>query len=197
MLVSLPFVDVIGSTRSPKVASEIILEQKPDVLVLSADTSASDVELLLAAGTGLGLLVLIRSDAPDHLSSAARLPARVFLMEEDLTADTLATGLRSVALGHTIVPPVVANHLLEQARSSRKGTRRHSLPMLTAREQQVLQLLASGLGTKQTAHRLGISGHTVKRYVANILGKLSCTNRTMAVARAIELQLVPNRVHEA
>lgn len=57
--------------------------------------------------------------------------------------------------------------------------------MLTPRERQALKLLADGLSNKQIARRLGISEHGAKRHVGNVLAKLNCPNRTVAVTVAL------------
>ncbi|MCI4066752.1 LuxR C-terminal-related transcriptional regulator [Micromonospora sp. R77] len=57
--------------------------------------------------------------------------------------------------------------------------------MLTPRERQALKLLAEGLSNKQIARRLGISEHGAKRHVGNVLAKLNCPNRTVAVTVAL------------
>jgi DNA-binding NarL/FixJ family response regulator len=61
---------------------------------------------------------------------------------------------------------------------------------LTAREHQVLEVLAEGLSNKAIAHRLGISDQTVKFHVASITGKLGARNRTDAVRRAVRRGLI-------
>jgi DNA-binding NarL/FixJ family response regulator len=63
--------------------------------------------------------------------------------------------------------------------------------MLTARETQVLELVADGLSNKEIGARLGVSDETVKFHLASVLGKLGASNRTDAVRRAIRRGLVP------
>ncbi|MFE4519574.1 response regulator transcription factor, partial [Kitasatospora sp. NPDC056783] len=63
-------------------------------------------------------------------------------------------------------------------------------PALTARELEVLHLVAQGLSNKQVSRELQISEHGVKRHVGNVLTKLNCPNRTLAVVRALEDGLI-------
>ncbi len=68
---------------------------------------------------------------------------------------------------------------------------RANIEQLTRREREVLQALSEGLSNKQIARRMAISEHGAKRHVANIMAKLNCPNRTLAVSKALREGLCP------
>jgi DNA-binding CsgD family transcriptional regulator len=155
---------------------------------LDPDVLARLQELTAAAGVEL-LLVLHDSDA----SRLGDLPARLTcnsIAFDALTVENFSRALRglgtdrdqSAAPGKPSRPPTL--------RSWRRPS--HSWPRnpLTQREIDILGLLSQGLSNKQIAPRIGISENGVKRHIAIVLAKLDCTNRTEAVAYALQQGLL-------
>jgi DNA-binding NarL/FixJ family response regulator len=103
----------------------------------------------------------------------------------------LRTAVRAAALGLTTLPAELRYALVGEAGGRRlDGEDDTPGAGLTARELQVLQLLAEGASNKAIARRLGITPHTAKFHVAAIAGKLGASGRTDAVAKAMRLGLV-------
>lgn len=123
-----------------------------------------------------------------RIGKLAHLPTVGFLSTADLSTATLATALDASNRGEMPMPPQLARAVLTQAQTGPEASRLRR-PRLTPRERQVLALLVEGLSNRQIARRLGVSEHGAKRHVANILGKLDCTNRTRAVATALRYGL--------
>ncbi|NYH52721.1 MULTISPECIES: response regulator transcription factor [Nocardiopsis] len=167
-------------------------ENLPRVVILACDGDrTNDIEDIAKRFGGFGskvLLLLTRSDG-SLFDSAARVPTDGFLVLDQLTTEVLDESLQKVISGDVVIPPSIAGHLLAQMRDG-QGQPRMMLPELTPREEQALQLLVGGLSNKQIATRLRISQHGAKRLVANLLAKLNCKNRTMAVATALQYKLV-------
>src|SRR5258708_6540699 len=118
-------------------------------------------------------------------------PVLVLARDRDAAADALAHGARGVLL-RTAEPRRIRAALHAVADGRLPHTRRAGewREPLTAREMEVLHLLASGLTNKEIASRLGISDHTVKFHVNGILGKLGVETRTEAVVQAARLGIV-------
>ncbi|MFF8034767.1 MULTISPECIES: response regulator transcription factor [unclassified Streptomyces] len=118
--------------------------------------------------------------------------ANGFLGWEDLRPETLREAIVDVKAGRFHVSATLARRSVTAPEQAGDGTtsKRASMIALTAREQQVLRLIAEGLSNRQVARSLSISEHGVKRAVGIILAKLNCPNRTLAVVRAIELELL-------
>ena len=108
------------------------------------------------------------------------------LLYRDAEVDNLVAALQAVAQGLAVLDPAIAATLLPTIEESTPKL----VEELTAREMEVLQLLAEGLSNKAIAHALGISEHTVKFHVNAIMGKLSAQSRTDAVVRATRLGLI-------
>jgi DNA-binding NarL/FixJ family response regulator len=164
----------------------------PSVLIVPSDIGSAAAALVCEALRPQRVLVVIRNAEPGQLAAAIRLNAHGFLMEPTLTLDVLARALHQILGGEVPMPAALARRVLEDASRDRGGSDR--FPMLTPRESEVLGLLVDGLSNKQIANALRISDHGAKRHVANVLMKLNCPNRTLAVARAIHEGLIARPV---
>ncbi|MEV8530864.1 response regulator transcription factor [Streptomyces sp. NPDC051211] len=159
-----------------------------DLVVLAAaetDTAWPDAALAELGELGVQLLVLVDGSDEKEIVHASKLCGQGYLDRQDLDTATLSTAITDVLAGRLYVSATLARTLLGRAGRGR-GSSETRGTTLTPRELQVLQLLAQGLSNKQVARRLVISEHGVKRLVSNILAKLNCPNRTMAVVRAIQ-----------
>jgi two-component system, NarL family, nitrate/nitrite response regulator NarL len=135
------------------------------------------------AGAELPIVVLLSE--PGRAADALILGARGVLLR-DADGSRLAATLRAVASGLTVLDPSSGETIARKRSRERSAT----LEPLTARERDVLALLAEGLPNKLIADRLGISEHTAKFHVNSILGKLGAYSRTEAVMRAVRLGLL-------
>jgi DNA-binding NarL/FixJ family response regulator len=136
--------------------------------------------------------VLVLTDA-SGMMEALRAGASAVL-SECADGDILRTAIRAAAQGLTTLAAEFRDHLVDasDSRSALESEAEDEPPPieLTARELQVLRLLAEGASNKSIARRLGITPHTAKFHVASIVAKLGATGRTDAVAKAMRLGLV-------
>lgn len=182
-----PEIKVIGRfdyrPETDETLSRSIAEENPDVLILELSPGQEKTDLKkLAVGE-------VFSEAPtlimgaDAYSSFAREAIRFGArgaLNMDASSDQLRAAIRAVAEGLVVLPNGILDFL--RVPVSLENEAIEELETLTAREKEVLNLMASGLGNKQIAAKLGISEHTAKFHVASILGKLGATTRTEAVA---------------
>ncbi|QWF82468.1 LuxR C-terminal-related transcriptional regulator [Amycolatopsis sp. CA-230715] len=164
----------------------------PDVVVLgcnglNTDTVQLYAERARAAGSKVLLLLLIQN--PELFDAVSSIPANGFLLLHQITPDSLDRALREVVSGEIVIPSVLAGRMLTRLRTG-STAQRHGLASLTPREEQALRLLVDGLSNKQIAKQLRISQHGAKRLVANVLAKLNCPNRTLAVAVALRDNII-------
>jgi len=143
----------------------------------------------LASQHAMRTVVLLRSIDGEAAVAVGSLAVDGFLLEDELTEQSLQAALISLAGGEMAMPGRLARRLLAKIRRMERAEVERSF-LLTPREQQALVLLAKGLSNKQIARRLGISEHGAKRHVANVLAKLNCPNRTLAVALAMRYGLL-------
>ncbi len=136
------------------------------------------------------IVVLIHGTRIDQLCAAAAGGADGFLLGPEVTLDNLAQALHQLLGGQVPMPLALARRLLDDFESRLRIGDFSS--QFTSREQEVLPLLVEGLSNKQIARRMNVSEHGAKRHVANILTKLGCSNRTMAVTRLLDRD-IPGR----
>ena len=192
MLEGLPPVSSVRSSGDSRETNRLLLSRQIDVMVTAMDPDPESVVPLvsLAAANGTQTLLLLGTGDQAQLSRAATLPVAGFLLGSGLTRESLAAALRTLAAGDMPMPDALTRRLLSQLRRAEHLSSSRSF-LLTPREHQALTLLSKGLSNKQIARRLSISEHGAKRHVANVLAKLNCPNRTLAVAVALRHGLLP------
>ncbi len=135
-------------------------------------------------------IVLTTFDDDDLLLDLVRAGAKGWLLK-DVSLDVLADAIRSVAAGGTMIRPQVTERVLRGlADRDRDRDRDAPLSPLTARELEVLRLMAGGYSNREIADALGAAEGTVKNHASSILSKLGVRDRTRAVLTAIERGLI-------
>ena len=140
------------------------------------------------------IVMLTVRDEDEKLFEAIRNGAQGYLLKSIRSRD-LVQMLRGAVQGEAAITPVLGGRMLEEFR--RLGRQAHTFPdeetpALTQREQDVLALVATGAGDKEIAQDLGISIHTVKSHMRNILAKLHLGQRHEAALYALREGLIPN-----
>jgi len=132
--------------------------------------------------------VLALTDTPEQAEALLDAPLRAWgLLPTDCTEEELITALYAVEMGMVVAPAEVIAGMLQPSPSPNNG---EAFIELTARELEVLNLLAGGYANKQISRELGISEHTVKFHVSSIYTKLDVSNRAEAVRIGIQLGLI-------
>ncbi|MBX5448530.1 MAG: response regulator [Thermogemmatispora sp.] len=191
LLESYADLQVIGEATNGIQATGEALELGPQVVIFDLprpDEQAMDtLRQMKQLSPDTRILVLAASDQPEQLAAALRAGADGYLLRE-VAPDELVQAIRLVAQGETIVQRQLAARLL--TRLSRPTEDTLATISLTARERQVLWLLARGLRNKEIARRLQVSERTVNFHLANIYQKLHVSGRTEALSRALEAGLL-------
>jgi DNA-binding NarL/FixJ family response regulator len=150
---------------------------------------------LSAAGTLPPTLVLTTFDDSHAVLDAIRAGARGFLLK-DISYQQLMSAIRAIAAGQTVFQPAITQRLLRAAapaagaKSPAFAGAEPAEEELTAREVEVVRLMAGGYSNKEIAHALGTAEGTIKNHVSNILAKFGVRDRTRAVLRALERRLL-------
>jgi DNA-binding NarL/FixJ family response regulator len=184
--------DVAGEAENGVQAVELAASLRPDVIVMDIRMPVLDgldaTERILAAAPGTRILVLTTFDLDEYVYRALAAGAAGFLLKETPPAAIVAA-VRAVAAGDVLISPAVTQRLVETyALYHRRATT--DLAGLTARETEVLRLVAHGLSNAQIAARLVLSESTVKTHVKNLMGKLGLSSRAQAVVAGYESGLV-------
>nr|WP_188274026.1 response regulator transcription factor [Streptomyces sp. CBMA152] len=162
-----------------------------DLVVTSAAELATEQTLALAENLGArGVRLLLLVDGADGVDLPQSTHSCVHALVDwsGLTPRVFADAVADILADKFYVSATLVRRVLRQAQPAPADVRPWGPPgtVLTPRELEVLHLVAEGLSNKQAARRLQISEHGVKRLVGNVLAKLNCPNRTLAVVRAME-----------
>jgi DNA-binding NarL/FixJ family response regulator len=184
-----PEIEFAGEAGDGAEAIARIPEARADVVLLDVrmpEKSGIDVlRALQAADTLPPTLVLTTFDDAEAVLEAIRAGARGFLLK-DIAFEQLISAIRSVASGATVFQPAITHRLTQRTRVRSDA----SLEPLTARELEVVRLMAGGYSNSEIAHALGTAEGTVKNHVSNVLAKLGVRDRTRAVLKALEAGLL-------
>lgn len=136
-----------------------------------------------------GIVMLTASDDESDLYESIRSGASGYLLKDGSTYDQVGEAVRLVAAGQSLISPTMATKLLDEfvqmSRSPAPAT-----AQLTARELQVLRLVAKGLSNREIAEELFISENTVKNHIRNMLEKLQMKSRMEAAMYAVRTNLL-------
>ncbi|HET7507286.1 MAG TPA: response regulator transcription factor [Solirubrobacterales bacterium] len=182
--------DVVGEADEVEAGLTMAVALQPDVITMAlAMRSGSGIEAtrsVLKAIPAARVVILTKSTDPAHATAAIGAGACGYLLKDDPPEDIVA-GIRVAAGGASPLSPRVAAELLDFLRLGFGGS---SAPELTAREREVLGLLAEGGSNAEIAAALSISVPTVKRHLSHLLVKLGASNRTQAAVEAVRRGLL-------
>jgi len=191
-----PDLEVIGEASDGQRAVELALREQPDVFLMDVRMPGLDgiqaTEQIVAAQGTTRVLVLTTFDLDENVYRAVKAGAAGFLLK-DLPAEDLVAAIRHAARGSdALLAPAVTRRLVERFAQRRPPTKAsvRVADELTARELEVLRLVASGLSNSEISEELHVSGATVKTHVARVLMKLGLRDRVQAVVVAYESGLV-------
>lgn len=188
LLQAKPDIEVIGEAENGKVAVEQALSLQPDVVLMDVRMPVMDgvaaTRALHQQVPEIKVLVLTTFDDDEYVAQAMRSGAKGYLLK-DTPSQELAEAIRAVDKGYTQLGP----GLLEKVMITTVAVKPPpELAQLTPREQEVLQLIATGYSNREIAKVLYISERTVKNHVNSILSRLNLRDRTQAAIFATTLQ---------
>ena len=181
-----PLITVVGD--GPSVRADELTRTRPDLIVFGLDNATHDVAeaLMLARGVlpTVRFCVLSSYANPDVMQRSISSGADGFVVK-DVSPSELDVALRVLASGSSYVDPRVAGSMLKRRYVSTNisGT---AISELTAREADILRLIAGGLSNKEISTKLRLSEKTIKNYVSRIFSKLNVSARTQAAVYAIK-----------
>lgn len=183
MLSTQPGLKVLGSATSGEEALESLRAKPADLLLLDLRMPGmSGVDTLLALKRekiNTRVIVLSSHETDEDVYRAVRAGAQAYLLKNSKQSE-MVEAIRTVYQGKRYFPPHIAARLTERMMRTD----------LTARESEVLHMLARGLTNKEIGSALDISGNTVRNHVNSIIEKLEVADRTEAVAVAIQRGLI-------
>lgn len=192
MLKSAPDLDIVGEANDGAQAVELALHVQPDVILMDLQmptmNGVDTTRRIVHTSPHIGVIMLTMFEDDDSVFSAMRAGARGYLLKGALKAEVLHA-VRGVAAGEAIFGSGLARRMMSFFANSKPTTPADSLPELTEREVEILELLTHHLTNQEIADRLAISLKTARNHVSNILSKLQVADRAAAIVRAREAGL--------
>jgi DNA-binding NarL/FixJ family response regulator len=185
-------IDVVGEAGSVAEAVPLIQELDPDVVLLDVHLPDGGGQAVIAAVSperpGVRFLALSVSDAPEDVIAVIRAGARGYVTKT-ISGTELRDAVERVAGGDAVFSPRLAGFVLDAFRTD-ELLPDAELEQLTAREREVLRLIARGYRYKEIAARLHLSVKTVESHVSAVLRKLQLSSRHELTRWAAERRLI-------
>jgi len=182
--------DIVGEAANGEEAVRMAQALRPDVILMDVTMPVLDgieaTRLVKSKVPATQVVMLTMHGDSDLMTRALQAGAVGYLVKDCSTEDVVAAV--ELALGEGGVSAELASSMLAEARRAAPGSQEPSL--LSAREEEVLQLVADGLSLPEIGSTLFISVKTVKNHLASIYAKLEARDRTQAVLRAVRLGIV-------
>ncbi len=179
-------IKVVGEAADGEEGVKICLATKPDVVLMDVSMPGTDgidaTKKLVGADNRMRVVMLTMHIDRDVIDRAIKAGA-VGYLTKDASISEVLEAIRLAANGDRPMSPRLAEAMLTEARNDTE-------PVISQREEEVLQLVADGLGTTEIAERLYISQKTVKNHLASIYDKLDARDRTQAVLMAVKMGIV-------
>ncbi len=178
-----PDMEVVAEAANGQELIELFRKHRPDVVLMDlrmpGHTGEEVIAAVCAEDPDAKIIVLTIHKGDEAVYQAIRAGARGYLLK-DVPFEELLAAIRAVHQGQQRIPSEIGSKMAERIRHDD----------LTPREVEVLKMVASGLANKEIADRLNVAEGTVKHYVVVILSKLGARDRTHAVTRAIDRNII-------
>jgi len=187
--------ELVGEANNGKEALKKVGEAQPDIVLMDLYMPEMDgieaTSCIKKEYPNVKVLVLTSFSDQAHVLPALKAGASGYILK-DVEPDQLVEAIRSAYKGNIQLHPDIASALLSQTlpQEEKQESSNIHVNVLTARENEVLQLLAKGMSNKEIASVLVITEKTVKAHVSSILGKLNLSDRTQAALYAVKNGIV-------
>jgi DNA-binding NarL/FixJ family response regulator len=186
-----PRIEIVGQAADGAEAVAEAARHKPDVVLMDLKMPNMDgieaTRQIMSQGNGTRVLVLSTFEADSYVIQALRAGASGYVLK-DSKLDAIISSILTVMSGERVMASAVANRVLDMITGN--STSKEFYDGLTAREVEILKLLATGMANKQIAYRLKISEKTVRNHVSKMYEKLGIYDRAQAVLYAVRKGLI-------
>jgi len=187
-------VQVVAEAENGKQALALLSEHDIDVILLDLSMPVmSGIEMLAALkekGISTPVLILTTFDDDELILKGLTLGASGYLLK-DVSLEALIEAIESVSKGERLFRPMLNNRVIEHIKDNEPQFQSYDqMDVLSKKEHEVLSLMARGCTNKEIASILCKSEGTIKNHVSNVLAKFGVSDRTRAVLKAIEQQII-------
>lgn len=189
-----PDIAVVGEAENGEQAVEVVVRLQPDLVLMDIQMPVMDgleaTRCITSGSAEVRVIILTTFERDEYVFEALRFGASGFLLK-NAPPEELVHAVRVVADGDGLLSPSVTRRIIEEF--SRRPAPLHTPPdleRLTAREREVLRLLASGRSNAELADQLYVGEGTIKTHVSSVLSKLGLRDRVQAVVFAYETGLI-------
>ncbi len=185
--------DVVGEAGDGAEAVRLTQALRPDVVLMDVSMPNLDgVEATrqIARIVPESQVVMLTMHADGEVMARAIQAGAVGYLVKDCSIDDVVSAVRLAASRESVLSPELATSMLADVKKGARGSANGDAPVISAREEEVLQLVADGLSLPEVAAALYISVKTVKNHLASIYAKLDARDRTQAVLRAVRMGII-------
>jgi DNA-binding NarL/FixJ family response regulator len=180
---------VAGEAANGDDAVAQALELQPDVVLMDLNMPGRNgieaTRAIVSSAPHIAVLVLTMHEDDESVFAAIQAGARGYLIKGARQVELLRA-VRAVADGGAVFGPAIARRMVDFFAAAAQAGTAAAFPELTAREREVLELVARGRANAQIAEQLGLSAKTVRNNVSNIFTKLQVVDRAQAIVKARE-----------
>jgi DNA-binding NarL/FixJ family response regulator len=192
MLANTPGFEVVGEAATGEEAVEKADETRPEIVLMDIQMPGMNgieaTRRIVQANPEVGVVVVTMFGDDDSVFSAMRAGARGYVLK-GADAEEVMKVLRAVVEGEAHFGPEIARRIMAFFSAPKPAPPSEAFPELTAREAEILDLMARGMNNQEIARRLYLSQKTVRNHVSNVFLKLQVADRAHAIVRAREAGL--------
>ena len=189
---SVPDAEVVGEAATGEEAVERALEFQPDVVLMDIQMPGTNgieaTRRIVGQSPHVGVIVVTMFEDDDSVFSAMRAGARGYVLK-GADQDEILKVIRAVAGGEAYFGMEIARRLMGFFSGPKPPVTAEAFPELTAREIEILDLIAKGRSNQEISRLLYISSKTVRNHISNVFAKLQVADRAQAIIRASEAGL--------
>jgi len=185
--------EVVGEADDGQEGVRMAVAMQPDVVLMDVTMPVLDGveatrQLRLLSPSSQVVMLTMHADG-DVMARAIQAGAIGYLVK-DCSIDDLVAAVRLAASGESVLSPELASSMLSEVKKEARRGVNDEGPVISAREEEVLQSIADGLSLPEVSAQLFISVKTVKNHLASIYAKLDARDRTQAVLRAVRMGII-------
>ncbi len=185
--------DVVGEAEDGQEGVRMALALHPDVILMDVTMPVLDgVEATrqLHLISPASQVVMLTMHADGEVMARAIQAGAIGYLVKDCSTEDVVTAVRLAASGESVLSPELASSMLSEVKKESRRSANGDSPVISGREEEVLQLIADGMSLPEVSAELFISVKTVKNHLASIYAKLDARDRTQAVLRAVRMGII-------